>query len=190
LTITSEHTFKIAVLGSAAAQEDSAEYLKAHRVGRSVAANGGIVLTGACPGLPQAAVKGATEAGGLCLGISPAMNLSEHVESYSYPTGSTALIFTGMGKKGRNVILVRSADACIFVGGGMGTLNEFTIAFDELGEQNVIGILTGTGGFSDELLNIAGASGRSSKACIIADPDAEKLVKDIFERLKRLRGPG
>jgi uncharacterized protein (TIGR00725 family) len=190
LNKSSHQKFKIAVLGSAAAQEDSAEYLKAHRVGRAVAENGGIILTGACPGLPQAAVKGATEAGGLSLGISPAANLAEHVDSYGYPTDSTALIFTGMGKKGRNVILVRSADACIFVGGGMGTLNEFTIAFDELGEQNVIGILTGTGGFSDELLNIAGASGRSSKACIIADFDAEKLVKDIFDKLKRLRDLG
>jgi uncharacterized protein (TIGR00725 family) len=184
LTKSSHPKFKIAVLGSASARENSPEYLKARRIGRIVAENGGIILTGACPGLPDAAVLGATEAGGLSIGISPSMNLAEHVDLYAYPTDSAALIFTGMGKKGRNVILVRSADACIFIGGGMGTLNEFTIAFDELGEPNVIGILTGTGGFSDELIEIARASGQTSEAYIIADPDPEKLVREVLAMLK------
>ena len=50
--------------------------------------------------------------------------------------------------KGRNVILVRSADIVVVIAGGMGTLNEFTIAVDE---GKLVGVLTGTGGVADEI---------------------------------------
>ena len=57
-------------------------------------------------------------------------------------------MFTGFGYKGRNVVLVRSVDIVLVVAGGMGTLNEFTIAVDE---GKVVGVLTGTGGIADEV---------------------------------------
>ena len=41
---------------------------------------GCIIVTGACPGLPHAAVLGAHEAGGASLGVSPAHSREEHVE--------------------------------------------------------------------------------------------------------------
>jgi hypothetical protein len=77
------------------------------------------------------------------------MNLEEHTVVYGYPGDFHLWIFTGMGKKGRNVTLVRSAQACVFVGGGLGTLNEFTIACAELGPGAAIGLLKGTGGVAD-----------------------------------------
>lgn len=58
------------------------------------------------------------------LGFSPALNLRDHVENFSFPQAPYTLIFTGLGKKGRDIISIRSCDAAIFVAGRIGTLNE------------------------------------------------------------------
>ena len=88
-----------------------------------------------------------------------------------------------LGPKGRNVILIRSADACIFIGGGTGTLNEFTIAFDELGSERAIGVLKGSGGITDELPQIIKLVGKAPRAqmCIESDPDT--LIERLFEHI-------
>ncbi len=83
-------------------------------------------MTGACPGLPHAAVLGAHEAGGESLGISPAHSREEHVEVYESPLEPyTAMVFTGSGLMGREVHNIHSSDFVIFVGGRSGTLGEF-----------------------------------------------------------------
>ncbi len=177
-----ERRYKIAVLGSAGTPEKSAERA-AFRAGLHAATRGGIILTGGCGGLPYAAEQGARSVGGLTVGVSPAMRAEEHRQLYSYPLESDVMLFTGMGRKGRNVILVRSADACIFIGGGMGTLNEFTIAFDELGPECAIGALAGTGGLSDEFSRIVSISGRVPRALLAVDPSPSNLVDILFEHL-------
>lgn len=175
--------YNIGVLGSASSAEHSPEERKAFAIGAEVAARGGVILTGACPGLPLAAVRGAQSVHGTTIGISPAMNRREHLSVYAYPESSDVLLFTGMGTKGRNLVLVRSADACIFVGGRIGTLNEFTIAYDELDESCAIAILTGTGGLSDEYLRIAQSAGKKSRARLLAVSDPAVLVDQLFSVL-------
>lgn len=177
-------TFKIAILGSASSTEGSSEERKAFAVGVEVAKRRGIILTGACSGLPLAAERGAQSAHGAAIGISPAMNWQEHRSIYGYPESSDVLLFTGMGTKGRNIVLVRSADACVFIGGRIGTLNEFTIAYDELCETCVIAVLTGTGGLSDEYLRIAESAGKSTRARIFALADPEALIDQVFRFLR------
>ncbi|HMK37086.1 MAG TPA: LOG family protein [Desulfomonilaceae bacterium] len=175
-----DNRIKIAVLGSASVQADASCERKAECIGAEIAARKAVVLTGACPGLPQAAVQGAKSLGGMTIGISPAMNKEEHRSAYGYPETSDVLLFTGMGTKGRNVMLVRSADACIFVGGRIGTLNEFTIAYDELNEKCAIGILTGSGGFSDEFLRLAELSEKPCRARLVVDSDPGSLIDRVF----------
>jgi len=175
--------YKVAVLGSAGVEEDSPQGRKAFHIGRFVAERAGILLTGGCPGLPHAAVLGAHAAGGITVAVSPAMNRKEHQALYHYPADSRIIIFTGMGTKGRNIVLVRSADACIFLGGGMGTLNEFTIAFDELSVGCCIGILSHSGGLSDEFSRLAAMVARGSAASIIEDPNPGLLVERVFKHL-------
>jgi len=182
-----DREFKIAVLGSASEAEDSDAGRKAFTVGRAVARSGGILLTGGCPGLPHAAVSGARSSGGLTIAVSPALNLALHVSQYCYPPDSSVIMYTGMGTKGRNVILVRSADACLYIGGGIGTLNEFTIAFDELGPECAMGVLAHSGGLSDELPQLVSAVGRTPAAALIVESDPEKLVDRVLVHIRRNR---
>jgi len=175
----------LAVLGSASASEDSEEAYRAFSVGRLAAGRGAVLLTGGCPGIPHAAVRGALSAGGLTVAVSPAANRAEHRDRYLYPLDSQVMIFTGMGAKGRNVILVRSADACIFVDGGIGTLNEFTIAFDEFDHSRAIGILTGAGGLSGEFARLASLAGRSARAFLVEDSDPSRLLDLLVRHVGR-----
>jgi uncharacterized protein (TIGR00725 family) len=114
----------------------------------SIANCNAILFTGATTGLIYEVGRAAHENGTLHIGISPANSVSEHVEDYELPTDACdAIVYTGFGLKGRNVVLVRSCDIVLFIAGGMGTLNEFTIAHDE---GKIIGCLAGTGGVADE----------------------------------------
>jgi uncharacterized protein (TIGR00725 family) len=171
------------VLGSASDSEDSEIGLRATRIGKAVAMHKGVLLSGGCPGYPHAAAKGAASAGGLTIAISPALNHSEHSTVYESPLDSDIIVYTGMGRRGRNVILVRSADAGIFIGGGMGTLNEFTIAFEDMGSCCAIGILSESGGISDRLTDLISVVGKSPRALLVVDSNPEHLVQRIFKHI-------
>jgi uncharacterized protein (TIGR00725 family) len=178
----------VAILGSATVSESQPEALKAFEVGKRVAELGGTVLTGACLGLPYSAVQGAKSVDGATVGVSPAMNRQDHCSLYYCHFDSDVTIFTGMGKKGRNVVLVRSADIALFLGGGMGTLNEFTIAYDELNERSVIGVLINSGGLSDMYSEIQAKVGSVSKARLIYHSDPQILVNNAFREIDKLLG--
>ncbi len=182
--------FKIGIFGPASGAEANDPNIKkaARSIGQEIAKNNMILITGACNGLPNEAARGAYEQknGTLIVGISPAMNKEEHVEKYHYPTdGFSALIYTGMERKGRNLVSVRSCDAAIFIGGRMGTLNEFTIAYDEAPKGFIIGILDGSGGLSNELTELVEKSGEQSRASIIKLANPIELVSRIFNELLR-----
>ena len=179
-----DRAFKVAVLGSAIVPSDSFDGRQAYRVGRLIATEGCILLTGGCTGLPHAAVGGAASAGGLTVAVSPAKNRRDHESVYGYPLDSSLILFTGMGRKGRNVILIRSADACIFLRGGMGTLNEFTIAFNDMGTGSAIGVLAGAGGLTDEIPTLVSLEPRTPRAHLIIDSDLENILSEILLHLR------
>lgn len=157
----------------------SREYLaRAHELGRAIAEKGCVLITGACPGLPHAAACGANQAGGMVIGISPAMNLDEHAHKYHSPIEPhDVLIFTGSGLMGREVINIRSSDAVVIVGGRSGTLGELAIAYDE---GKPIGILEGTGGISDIAAEILAVCAKDTGAKVIYGNDPQKLVAELL----------
>jgi len=168
---------KIGVMGSAApdsARLDTGKGIveKAEHLARAIAKRDVVLFTGATTGIVYVVGKTAHDAGCFHVGISPASNQLEHTEVYKLPLDSCdALVYTGFGLKGRNVVLVRSCDVVLFVAGAMGSLNEFTIAHDE---GKVIGCLTGTGGVADEseyLLQKFGKRATTSRVFQSDDPD-------------------
>jgi len=181
---------KVGVMGSAgeAPQGASGEALRAQAeaLGRAIAARGCVTLTGGTTGLPHAAGAAAHAAGGLHVGISPASDAREHVERFGLPLeGTDVLVYTGFGLKGRNVVLVRSCDVVIIFRGGMGTLNELTIAHDE---GRVVGCLKGTGGVADEAERILGALPKKSNAVVIFDEEPERLLERCLEAFHKSTG--
>jgi uncharacterized protein (TIGR00725 family) len=157
------------------------------RLGKKIAAAACVLITGELDGIPGRVVEAHSQYGGLSVGISPAHSAVEHAALYDTPPcPSTVVIYSGFGFKGRNVIAVRSADIVILVSGGIGTLNEFTIAYDE---GKVIGLLQGTGGVADLAQTLLDSvSRRPTGAVVIADPDPEQLIDRCIDRLCERRG--
>ena len=154
------------------------------RLGREIASRGYVLITGACPGLPHEAVLGAHEAGGVVIGVSPALNFEEHVTKYKSPTrGYNALIYTGSGLMGREIENIRSCDVVVFAGGRSGTLGEFAIAYDE---SKVIGILDGSGGITRHLETIVGMVNKDTGAVLVRADDPAVLL-DKLEAVYRER---
>jgi uncharacterized protein (TIGR00725 family) len=112
---------------------DGGDLDAAHAVGRTLAAHGAVLVCGGLGGVMEAASRGAKEAGGTTVGILPGTD-----RAAANPFVDVALP-TGLGE-GRNVLVVRAADALIAVGGGHGTLSE--IAFALKTGKRVIGLGT------------------------------------------------
>jgi uncharacterized protein (TIGR00725 family) len=175
--------YKICVSGSSVDNCAPGAFKKAEEVGYQIAKQGCVLLTGATIGIPDYATRGARRVrGSMSIGFSPAATKREHLNTYRLPTHNMDLIiYTGADYSGRNLLLTRSADAVINICGRVGTLNEFTVAFED---KKPIGILTDTGGTSDEIKYILKVSKRGKKD-IIFDNDPKLLVEKIILLLKK-----
>jgi len=114
-----EKRYKIAVIGTSLPSAE--EYEIAREVGRDIAREGWILINGGLGGVMEASARGAKEEGGIVVGILPGETASS-ANAYT-----DIAIVTGMGEA-RNVVIVKSSDACIAIGKGFGTLSEMAIA--------------------------------------------------------------
>lgn len=170
----------IGVAGSAAGNITKKLENSAFIIGQEIAKAGATLITGACTGLSFEAAKGAKSKGGLVIGVSPAENKKEHQAIYQFPTKYFDLIiYTGFGYKGRNVVWVRSSDAVICIAGRIGTLNEFTVAYDE---GRPIGVLQ-PGGVSELIPKIIRIA-KKGKTPVFYETDPKKLVAKLLKSLK------
>ncbi len=178
---------QIGVMGSAGGAITDEQLELARRLGRRIAERDATIVTGACPGLPHAAVIGATEAGGASLGVSPALSREEHVNVYGSPLQPyTTMVFTGSGLMGRETHNIHSSDFVLFVGGRSGTLGEFCIAYDE---GKLIGVLTDSGGISNEFVRISQLVHKETGSIIVADSNPEALVDRCFDLYRKTPVP-
>lgn len=178
---------QIGLMGSAGGAITDEELTLARRLGRRIAERDCTIVTGACPGLPHAAVLGAHEAGGFSLGVSPALSPEEHVNVYGSPLQPyTTMVFTGSGLMGRETHNIHSSDFVLFAGGRSGTLGEFCIAYDE---GKLIGILLNSGGISNDFERIVRMVRKETGSVIISDADPEKLVDRCLETYTKTSMP-
>jgi uncharacterized protein (TIGR00725 family) len=155
---------------------------KAMEVGREIANRGMVLVTGATTGIPYWAAKGAKEAGGIVVGLSPAVSREQHLKVYNLPLDyHDVIIYTGFEFSGRNLLLTRSADAIISICGRMGTLNEFTIGFED---NKPIGVLEGSGGIADMLRYIIENAHRGPGKVVFSS-DPKKLVDIVIKMVEK-----
>jgi uncharacterized protein (TIGR00725 family) len=115
----------IGVIGASRADDELLAL--AEELGQEIASRGAAVVCGGMMGVMEAVCKGARARGGLTIGIIPSDDRNDANQYVQIP------IVTGMGV-GRNVMLVKTADVLIAVGGEYGTLSEIAHALN-IGKQ-------------------------------------------------------
>lgn len=154
----------------------------AKEIGREIARQGAQLVTGATSGFPMYAAEGCKEAGGFSFGLSPAASKKEHTEVYRLPLKALdAVVYTGFGFPGRDLMMVRSSDAIVIGCGRIGTIHEFTVAW----EANMpMGILVGEWPTDEVIQNIIKNSNRENKN-IIFEKDPKVMIEKLVEMVKK-----
>lgn len=173
--------FKIKICVSGAAETghcgpDSFEM--AEELGRQIALHDAILVTGATTGFPLQAAKGAKSANGISVGFSPASSEYEHKNIYRLPEDYLdMMIYTGFGYPGRDLFLTRASDAVIIGCGRIGTIHEFTVAYED---KKPIGILEGSWLMDETIKLIMERSNRKNDK-IVFDSDPKRLIERVIE---------
>lgn len=177
--------YKICVSGAAETGHFQSDVLKiAEELGKEIARHDCILVEGATTGFPFWSAKGAKEEGGIVIGFSPATSEKNHVEQFKLPLDyHDVIVYTGFDYSGRNLILTRASDAVIVGPGRLGTINEFTIAFED---KKPIGILEGDWETDEVLKLLIEKSHRSEemKDKIVFSSNPKELIEKILEIIK------
>ncbi len=154
----------------------------AKEIGREIARQGAQIITGATSGFPMYAAEGAKEAGGFSFGLSPAASKREHLETYRLPLKALdAVVYTGFGFPGRDLMLIRSSDAVVIGCGRIGTIHEFTVAW----EANMpLGVLEGEWQTDEVIKNIIKNSNRENPN-VIFESDPKKMIERLVEMVRK-----
>jgi uncharacterized protein (TIGR00725 family) len=113
--------FMVAVIGGHDCSKQQASL--AEKVGGIIAGEGAVLVTGGLGGIMEAASRGASEAGGVTVGIIPGENKKDANDS------SDIVVPTGMGNS-RNALVAASADMLVAFPGKYGTLSEIAFALN------------------------------------------------------------
>jgi len=117
----------VGVVGGGSADEPLLSL--AEDLGRQIAKKGFVLMTGGGAGVMEAVSRGASEAGGLVIGILPS---DRNHPIKGYPNEYVNIpIYTGLSDA-RNVIISKSPDVIVALGGGYGTISEIAIALKGL----------------------------------------------------------
>lgn len=174
---------KIAVYGSAGEGVTPETVERSRALGAAIARRGHALITGACTGLPHEAVLGAKAQGGRVIGFSPAPDLDKH-RTYGLPVeGYDEWIFIPRDYawienlwvcyKYRNLSSAADCDAAVIVSGRIGTLNEYTAAYDLV---KPLGALLGTGGLADYVPELSQRIKKEPTPFITWSADIEELL--------------
>ena len=108
----------VTILGTKSLLPGSSYYAAAYEVGKLLAQNNHITITGGGPGIMEAANKGAFENGGTSVGINIRLDKGERINNYI--TKSIGFYFPFV----RKLIITAPSEAFVFFPGGFGTLHQ------------------------------------------------------------------
>ena len=108
----------VTVFGSARTQESDPYYQLARRMGAAIARMGFTVMTGAGPGIMEAANRGAREAGGRSVGCNIQLPFEQSCNPYLDRSVTLQYFFV------RKTLLIKYSYAFVVMPGGAGTVDE------------------------------------------------------------------
>lgn len=154
----------------------------AKELGREIVRQGGVLVTGATTGFPLWSAMGAKEEHGVSIGLSPAESEEDHVKNWRLPVDYMDLIiYTGFGFPGRDLLFTRSCDALVIGCGRIGTIHEFTIAFEE---GKPIGILEGEWTMDEQIKEMI-VNGNRPSDHVFYEKDPKVLVQRIIDMVEK-----
>ena len=118
----------ISIFGSARTKSNHPTYILTVEIAKAIAKSGYGVITGGGPGIMEAANKGASEVGGISVGLN--INSPIEQESNKYIDKDKLIDFQYFFV--RKVMLVKYAQGFIVMPGGFGTLDELFESFSLL----------------------------------------------------------
>jgi hypothetical protein len=180
----------VTVFGSARLGEKHPAYAQARAIGRAIAEEGFVTMTGGGPGLMEAANRGAKDAGGFSVGCSTELPFEHHPNPYLDRNVNFFYFFV------RKVMLVKYSFAFIICPGGLGTIDELGEALTLIQTGKVYDfpvVLVGKdywAGFVDWMKNTLIPQGTIDAAdldrlVITDDPEkVRQVVSEIGRRMK------
>ncbi|MFN8194393.1 MAG: TIGR00730 family Rossman fold protein [Nocardioidaceae bacterium] len=178
----------ISVFGSARTQPDQREYELAEEVGRKLVQAGFAVITGGGPGIMEAANKGASQAGGVSVGLGIEL---------PFESGLNQWVDIGINFRyffARKTMFVKYANGYVALPGGLGTFDELFEALTLVQTQKVTSfpiVLLGTDywcGLVDWLRDTVMDSGKVSQRdldLLIVTDSVDEAVQIMVEAHQR-----
>src|ERR671920_616324 len=174
----------VSVFGSARSKPDSPECEMAAGLGAALAKAGYAVITGGGPGVMEAANRGATEAGGMSVGLGIELPFEQGLNDWVDIGIDFRYFFV------RKTMFVKYAQAFVVLPGGFGTLDELFEALTLVQTGKVTRfpvVLMGTAywsGLLDWLRDTLAADGKIGLAdleLIIVTDDVNAAIRHIIE---------
>lgn len=170
---------KIAIFGSAVNVKDKKTKNICNEIAKTLVEQRATILTGVGIGIPHLIVEEAHKAGGRCIGYSPATDEKNHqLQSDNADLAAYNTVHFIQGFTRRSIAMIEEADAVIVIGGRMGTLSEYSIAYEE---NKPIGVLTSVQGIGKHLQKITTMTKKHRKTPIYFDNDAQRLVRRLVK---------
>ncbi|GAA5009335.1 TIGR00730 family Rossman fold protein [Kitasatospora paranensis] len=178
----------ISVFGSARTPVDSPEYAAGVAIGRALAEAGYAVITGGGPGAMEAANRGASDAGGLSVGLGIELPFEQGLNEFVDLGLNFRYFFV------RKTMFVKYAQGFVVLPGGLGTLDELFEALTLVQTRKVTRfpvVLFGSaywGGLVDWLKNTLIAEGKASPQDLELFHVVDE-VEDVLKILAETRRP-
>jgi uncharacterized protein (TIGR00730 family) len=180
--LLAELPWAVSVFGSARTPADHPEYAAGRALGAALAQAGFAVITGGGPGVMEAVNRGASEAGGVSVGLGIELPFEQQLNDW-VDVGITFRYFFA-----RKTMFVKYAQAFVIMPGGFGTLDELFESLTLVQTRKVTRfpvILYGTSYWAG-LLDWIRSSALPAGKINAPDIDLVMLTDDVDEIVRRI----
>jgi uncharacterized protein (TIGR00725 family) len=174
---------RIGIIGSATRELDPHTLESSKKLGKILGKIKAEVITGTAVGAPHEVLLESKKYGSKTVGFSPDVNTEYHEQRHdNAPLSDFDKVIFIKGITKRSLRLVNYCDALVVLGGRMGTLSEYTIAFEE---NKPIAVLVSSKGISQHLKKITELCDKHRKEPIFFYSTIERLVEELILYLKK-----